>query len=157
SGIEENCVVEQDAAFLGTHEPGDHVKRKRLSRTAGAEQHRDARSRLEIEIQGEASGVRSRREAFPGSCLDHRGSSRFAKVRIPRATAEISSASVRASVLLPESLASLMARATVCVRPGMSPATISVAPNSPRDRAKASAVAARIERRASGRVTRQKS
>ena len=48
-----------------------------------------------------------------------------------------------------------MATAAVCVRPGMLPATIMVAPKSPRERANASTVAASTERRASGRLTRQ--
>src|ERR1700683_4290333 len=45
----------------------------------------------------------------------------------------------------------------VWVWPGIFPAIIRVAPNSPKDRANASAVAARIDRCANGSVTRQKS
>ncbi|OJH79874.1 MAG: hypothetical protein BSK19_06180 [Stenotrophomonas maltophilia] len=48
-----------------------------------------------------------------------------------------------------------MAIDKVCVRPGMLPATISVAPNSPIARANASSRPARIPRHASGRVMRK--
>ncbi len=45
--------------------------------------------------------------------------------------------------------------AAVCVWPGMEPATISEAPNSPMARAKASSVPARMPGQASGSVTRK--
>src|SRR5438874_2287112 len=49
-----------------------------------------------------------------------------------------------------------MARGSVWVLPGMLPATMTVAPNSPRAREKARTLPARMPRHASGRVTRKK-
>ncbi len=59
--------------------------------------------------------------------------------------------------MFPDSTASKIAIAAVCVRHGMSPAIISVAPKSPSDRANAITAAATMARRAKGSVTRQNS
>ena len=56
----------------------------------------------------------------------------------------------------PACTASYTAIESVCVLPGMLPATISVAPNSPSARANASSTPARMPRVASGSVTRKK-
>src|SRR3990167_2036608 len=70
-------------------------------------------------------------------------------------TTEVMSTSRWATSSCPACTASYTAIDSVCVLPGMLPATISVAPNSPSARAKPSSTPARMPRQASGSVTRQ--
>jgi hypothetical protein len=64
----------------------------------------------------------------------------------------VSRTRVPAVALSPASTAKKMAKGIVCVLPGMLPATISVAPNSPRARAKESTIPETIPGQARGRV-----
>ena len=72
------------------------------------------------------------------------------------ASATVQPASTTARSSRPACASWKMASASVCVRPGMLPATRIVAPNSPSAREKASTAPARTPRQASGSVTRKK-
>src|SRR5262249_31205894 len=48
--VEQNLIVEQDAAGVRLDEPGDAVERERLARAACAEQHRDPSARSQLNI-----------------------------------------------------------------------------------------------------------
>jgi hypothetical protein len=71
------------------------------------------------------------------------------------AVADMTSTNIRAKRPSPDSTASKIATESVCVCPGMLPATIIVAPKSPNDRAKLSEASELKPRHASGSVTRQ--
>ena len=62
----------------------------------------------------------------------------------------------QASLIAPDSTAKYMAMGIVCVCPGILPANIKVAPNSPKALAKAKVVAATMPGNAKGKLMRQK-
>ena len=55
--IEENLVIQQNAALVGTHESGDGVERKGLARAAGPEQNRESAGGLEFDVERETGGL----------------------------------------------------------------------------------------------------
>src|ERR1700734_585695 len=126
SGVEQDLVVQQDAAFVGAHEPGDGIERQRLAGAARSKQHRHSAGGRELEIQGKTGGIRHGRVLLANTRLDHsavwRGPKglevrRFASVRIASAMAETISTITRAAAPLSPSTASNMAMERVCVRP----------------------------------------
>ena len=56
--VEENFIVEQNAAFIRTHEAGDQIERERLAGPAGSEENRNAGGRLKFELERECRGIR---------------------------------------------------------------------------------------------------
>jgi len=50
-GVEQNVVVEQDAAFFRPHESGDAVENQGFARAAGPEQHRHAGRGVKLQIE----------------------------------------------------------------------------------------------------------
>ena len=105
--VEQDVVVEQNAAFVGPHESGDGIEHQRLARAAGTEQHGDAGGGLKFQIEREPGGIGAR-----GKCLAEprlsiiAGPRRLASVRITSATAETTSTSARAVAPFPDSTAS---------------------------------------------------
>ena len=108
--VEQNLVVEQDAAFLGPHEAGDGIQNQGLARPARAEQHGHSGPRLEFNLKRESGRVASLGKALGEASLQHYmaclGASRLARYRIASATADTTRTSTRASAPLPLSTAS---------------------------------------------------
>src|SRR5580698_8117616 len=71
SAVEQDLVVEQDAAFVGAHEAGDRVECQRFSSAARTKQDRHAGGGLKFEIQRKAGGIGTRRVLLANSGLDH--------------------------------------------------------------------------------------
>ena len=108
--VEQDLVVEQDAAFLRHGEAGDRVERQGFPGAARPEQHRDAGAGAELDIQGEGGRIRPGREPFADAQFEHYeaclATSRLASDRISTASTETITTRVRASAPLPDSTAS---------------------------------------------------
>ena len=115
-GVEQDVVVEEDAAGVGADEAGDGVESEGLAGSAGSEQDGGAGARggFEFEVEGEGGGLGTGGELFADFGANHRprwnprgsGLRRFASQRMPMATAEMTSTRTRARWPLPASTAS---------------------------------------------------
>ena len=113
--IEQNLIVQQDAAFIGMHESGDGIERQRFARAAGTKQDCHSGSGVEFDIQRKTGGIRPGGVLLANPRLDHKavwrgpkglGVRRFASVRMASAIAETIRTSTRAVAPLPPSTAS---------------------------------------------------
>ena len=53
AGIEVEPIVHKDTSFIGTHEPGQAIQKQSFSGAARAEERRDSRTCLQMDIQFE--------------------------------------------------------------------------------------------------------
>ena len=64
AGVEEDAVVEQDAAGIGFDETGDGIEREGFARTTGSEENGDAGSGFEFDIERELGRFGSSEAGF---------------------------------------------------------------------------------------------
>src|SRR5438094_4566624 len=153
---EDGRAVHDDARSRPRTEPRDSLQERGLARSGRAHDGRDAVAEPDVDAEREPGQRQLERE------LDHVAARRArrrvkssAVQSVANASSTVTPASTCARSSWPFWLAWKIASASVCVRPGMLPAIMIVAPNSPSARAKASTVPARMPRHARGSVTRK--
>src|SRR2546423_1954834 len=77
--IEQNAIVEQDAAFVGAGEAGDAIQRQRFARAARAKQNRNARRGVNIHVEMKTRRFRPWSKPLDDSGLDHPAACRCSK------------------------------------------------------------------------------
>ena len=70
--IEQDLIVQQDAAFIGANESGDGIERQRFARAAGSKQDRHSGGGAEFEIQRKTSGIRPGGVLLANPGFDHK-------------------------------------------------------------------------------------
>jgi hypothetical protein len=70
--VEQDLIVEHNAAFVGADESGDGIEGERFAGSAGSEQDGDAGAGLKFEVEGKGRGVDSRGKSFSDAGVDHR-------------------------------------------------------------------------------------
>src|SRR5450830_382969 len=162
-GIEQGAPVQADMALAGRKQAGNRFQGHAL---AGAGRAKDgdalaAGRALHVQVEAAFTGAQSGVDIEVELhrlylCTMRPGARRPAASSTTMQTADVISTSILAASSWPACTASYTATDRVCVLPGMLPATIRVAPNSPSARTKPSSTPARIPRQASGKVTRKK-
>src|SRR5580698_3120635 len=104
--VEQDGVVEQNPAFVRADKAGDRIEYQGFAGAARPEKNGHARGCLQFDIDRKTRRVGTRREILADTGVNHRASRRLASVRIVRATTEITSTRVRATVPFPASTAS---------------------------------------------------
>src|SRR5688572_24552967 len=108
--VEEDRVVQQDAAFRGADKSGDAVEGERLARAGRSEEHGYAGGGLKVEIEREVGRFARGRVMLADADLDHpiacRGPMRLAIHNTASANALTAITSVLATAPLPASTAS---------------------------------------------------
>src|SRR5450830_13930 len=165
--IEQRTAIQADMPRVRRKQSGNRFQGHALAGAGGAI-HGDAlagRGALHVHVEAAFAGAQGganvevelhRRHHQRHLCAMRPGARRPADSSTTMHTAEVISTRVLATSSWPACTASYTATDSVCVLPGMLPATISVAPNSPSARTKPSSTPARMPRQASGKVTRKK-
>src|SRR5471032_1733980 len=161
AAVEQAASGHLDAAAVRRHQPGHRLQQQALARARLAVDHDAlaARRQLRAQFEGARAGTQGLDDVdidlHAQACGLRLSVSLFAAISTTMQTTEVMITSRLALSSCPACTASYTAIDSVCVLPGMLPATISVAPNSPIARANASKAPASTPRQASGRVTRK--
>src|SRR5262249_18140288 len=138
-GVEQHALAERDPPCADRAPAGDGLEQRRLARARRTEHAEAARRAVELHVEDE---VRERdahtdRGAHHGRRSTPRASRRSTRKTPAKASTTHSPTRPSAARASPSWISLKIASASVCVRPGMLPATITVAPNSPSARLKA--------------------
>src|SRR5471032_1025285 len=159
--VEQRPAGQHDAAAVRRRQAGDGLQQLALAGAGRAVDDDALAVRGEPGAQLEAARAGAQRlvevhfDQHGHGCWWRLGVSLLATISTVTQVTEVISTSRLALSSWPACTASYTAIDSVCVLPGMLPATISVAPNSPIARANASSAPASTPRQASGSVTRR--
>src|SRR5438552_869486 len=155
-GVEEDLAPDDDPPARLRSEPGDRFEKRRLPGAGWPHDGGEARPERRLHAENEGRERDLERELDHTTDLRARRRDTHSVVQsAAKASATVTPTSTIARSSWPVCVSWKIASASVCVFPGMLPATITVAPNSPSARENARTVPATPPRHASGSVTRK--